>query len=103
MYIISWTSFDSSGTLTKATSNESKHGVSFNEVQTVFSDDHAILLDDPDHSDEEDRFLLLGLSSNLRTLVVCHAYRTAADVIRLISARKASRWERKEYAKGWKP
>ena len=87
----------------KATSNERKHGVSFDEASTVFSDDHAILLDDPEHSDDEDRFLLLGLSSNLRTIVVCHAYRTAEDVIRLISARKATRRERRDYARGWKP
>ncbi|MCG8469708.1 MAG: BrnT family toxin [Gemmatimonadetes bacterium] len=87
----------------KATSNERKHGVSFDEASTVFSDDHAILLDDTEHSDDEDRFLLLGLSSNLRTIVVCHAYRTAEDVIRLISARKATRRERRDYARGWKP
>ena len=87
----------------KATSNERKHGVSFDEASTVFSDDHAILLDDTEHSDDEDRFLLLGLSSNLRTIVVCHAYRPAEDVIRLISARKATRRERRDYARGWKP
>ena len=87
----------------KAASNERKHGVSFDEATTVFSDDHAVLLDDPDHSDDEDRFLLLGLSANLRTLVVCHGYRTAEDVIRLISARKATRMERAEYAKRWRP
>ncbi len=87
----------------KAASNERKQGVSFDEATTVFSDDHAILLDDPDHSDDEDRFLLLGLSANLRTLVVCHGYRTAQDVIRLISARKATRKERAEYGRRWRP
>jgi uncharacterized DUF497 family protein len=87
----------------KAASNERKHGVSFDEATTVFSDDHAILLDDPDHSDDEDRFVLLGLSANLRTLVVCHAYRAAEDVIRLISARKATRKERAAYASRWRP
>ena len=87
----------------KAAANERKHGVSFDEASTVFSDDHAILIDDPDHSDDEDRFILLGLSANLRTLVVCHVYRTAEDVIRLISARKATKRERAEYARGWEP
>lgn len=87
----------------EAASNKRKHGVSFEEAETVFSDDHAILLDDPGHSDDEDRFILLGLSSNLRTLVVCHAYRAAEDVIRLISARKATRKEREVYANRWRP
>ena len=87
----------------KAASDERKHSVSFDEATTVFSDDHAILLEDPDHSDDEDRFLLLGLSANLRTLVVCHGYRTAEDVIRLISAREATRKERVEHGRRWRP
>lgn len=85
----------------KAAANERKHGITFDEASTVFSDDHALLIDDPDHSDDEDRFILLGLSSNLRTLVVCHVYRTAQDVVRLISARKATKKERAAYARGW--
>ena len=87
----------------KDTANQRKHGVSFDEATTVFSDERALLLDDPDHSEEEERFVLLGLSANLRTLVVCHCYREAESVIRLISARKASRKERSEYSRRWAP
>ena len=87
----------------KNAANRRKHGVSFEEASTVFGDDRALLLDDPDHSDEEDRFILLGLSASLNTLVVCHCYREAEEVIRLISARKATRAERHEYARRWKP
>lgn len=75
----------------------------FHEATTVFSDERAILLDDPDHSDDEDRFLLVGSSAHLRTLVVSHAYRASEDVIRLISARKATKRERRDYARGWNP
>jgi hypothetical protein len=60
-------------------------GVSFDEAATVFSDEHARLIDDPDHSEDEDRFILLGLSWSLRLLVVCHCYREAPGVIRIIS------------------
>lgn len=77
--------------------NKKKHGISFEEGQTVFVDENALLLHDPDHSHEEDRFILLGLSSNLRTLVVCHCYRKNDEVIRIISARKATRSEQKQY------
>jgi uncharacterized DUF497 family protein len=87
----------------KAAENLRKHGVSFHEAQTVFSDDHALLLDDPDHSGEEDRFLLLGLSAGLRVLVVVHCYREADSVIRIISARKATRTERAQYDARWDP
>lgn len=59
----------------KAGVNQKKHGVSFEEAQTVFSDERARLIDDPDHSDDEDRFILLGLSSSLRVLVVMHCSR----------------------------
>ncbi|MDP2326039.1 MAG: BrnT family toxin, partial [Gammaproteobacteria bacterium] len=81
----------------RAASNEKKHGVSFDEAATVFSDEHARLIDDPDHSEDEDRFILLGLSWSLRLLVVCHCYREAPGVIRIISARKADRSERAHY------
>ena len=81
----------------KATGNLRKHGVSFEDAQTVFSDENAKLIDDPDHSEEEDRFVLLGLSSSLRLLVVCHCYRFEGNVIRLISARKAEGHERDSY------
>jgi uncharacterized DUF497 family protein len=83
--------------------NKRKHRVSFEEASTVFGDDRALLVDDPDHSDEEDRFILLGLSASLNTLVVCHCYREAEEVIRIISARKATKAERTEYAHRWKP
>lgn len=87
----------------KNAANKRKHGVSFEEASTVFSDERALLLNDPDHSDEEERFILLGLSAALNTLVVCHCYREAEEVIRIISARKANKAERSEYARRWKP
>ena len=87
----------------KNAANRRKHGVSFEEASTVFGDERALLLDDPDHSDDEDRFILLGLSASLNTLVVCHCYREAEEVIRIISARKANKPERAEYASRWKP
>lgn len=83
----------------KATSNERKHAVSFDEAQTVFLDDSALLIADPGHSEDEDRFLLLGLSAKLRILVVCHCIRESGDVIRIISARRADRTEQGEYQK----
>lgn len=81
----------------KAVANLRKHSVSFDDAQTVFADENAKLIDDPDHSDEEDRFVLLGLSSSLRLLVVCHCYRSEGNVIRIISARKAEGHERNPY------
>ena len=80
----------------KAKSNEKKHGVSFEEAQSVFLDEQALLVEDPQPLDEEERFVLLGLSASLRLLVVVHALRDR-DVIRIISARKASRLETREY------
>jgi hypothetical protein len=82
--------------------NQRKHGVSFEEAETVFLDDQALLLDDPDHSSREDRFILLGLSAAVRVLVVCHCYRASGNVIRLISARKATATERKGYIERWR-
>jgi uncharacterized DUF497 family protein len=87
----------------KEAQNRRKHGVSFQEAETVFTDDHALLIDDPEHSDDEPRFVLMGLSSRLRTLVVVHAYRATGDVIRLISARRADRRERAIYNRRWRP
>ena len=82
----------------KAVVNRRKHGVSFEEARTVFFDESALLRPDEDHSEDEDRFVLLGLSARLRTLVVCHCYRQGDDeVIRLISARKANAFERQQY------
>jgi len=86
----------------KAAANKRKHGVSFQEAQTVFWDDFALFEDDPDHSDEEERFLLLGLSSKPRVLVVVHCHRTDPDTIRLISARKATASERSRYTERWR-
>ena len=80
----------------KAKSNEKRHGVSFEEAQAVFLDEHALLFEDPRPLHEEERFVLLGLSSSLRLLVVVHALRDR-DVIRIISARKATRLESREY------
>jgi len=78
--------------------NQGKHdGVSFEEAKTVFSDDFARLLHDPVHSDDEDRFILLGMSSRPNLLVVCHCYRESESVIRIISARKANKKEEVTY------
>lgn len=81
----------------KARSNLAKHGVSFGEAQTVFLDENARLIDDPDHSDEEERFILLGYSFRARSLIVSHCYRGGDSVIRIISARLATRQEEKVY------
>ena len=81
----------------KAEENQRKHGVTFEEASTVFADENGRLKHDPDHSQEEDRFLLLGFSAKLRLLIVCHAYRENDEVIRIISARKATPNERKQY------
>ena len=72
----------------KNAANRSKHGVGFEEAKTVFVDDFARLIQDPDHSDNEERFILLGMSSTLRILVVCHCEQNT-NTIRIISARKA--------------
>ena len=82
---------------TKSKANERKHGVGFDEATTVFYDDDALLFDDPDHSDNEDRFLLFGLSSKARALVVVHCERQDGGVIRIISAREATARERAVY------
>ena len=75
--------------------NQKTHGVSFREARTVFYDENARLIYDPDHSIEEDRFILFGLSSGLRILLVCHCYRKNEAIIRIISARKATKKEQK--------
>jgi len=82
----------------KSRANKAKHGVSFEEARTAFLDEHARVIPDPQHSDDEDRFVLLGLSVRLRLLVVCHYYREADQVIRIISARRADPTERCQYA-----
>ena len=83
----------------KAEENRRKHRVSFQESQTVFYDPEARLIYDPDHSQDEDRFILLGLSSALRILIICHCYRENDQVIRIISARKANRNEQRQYTR----
>lgn len=87
----------------KALSNLAKHGVSFEEAGTVFFDEQALLIHDPDHSGSEERFLILGLSAEVRLLVVCHCERENGDLVRIISARKANRTERGIYLKRAKP
>jgi uncharacterized DUF497 family protein len=82
---------------TKAKSNLAKHKVSFEEAQSVFDDDLARLIPDPDHSEDEERFILLGLSYSLKVLVVVHCYQDKDNIIRLISARKATKPESKIY------
>ena len=77
--------------------NIQKHGISFEEAKSVFADDYALLIADPDHSEEEDRFLLLGLSGKLRLLLVCHCFEVDDRLIRIISSRKASRKEITKY------
>ncbi len=80
----------------KNASNIKKHGVSFDEAKTVFTDEYARMIGDPDHSEDEDRFILLGESIESKLLVVCHCMREGEN-IRLISARKADKRERKIY------
>ncbi len=81
----------------KARSNATKHGVSFDEAQSAFSDERARIIDDPDHFDDEDRFILLGMSAKPRLLIVVYAYRDREAKIRIISARKAMPRERALY------
>ena len=81
----------------KNRSNRKKHGVSFPEARTAFYDESALEFFDPDHSEDEDRFILLGSSFNLKTLVICHCYREDETVIRIISARKADSTEEQTY------
>ena len=80
----------------KSAANQNKHGVSFDEAKSVFTDQFARLISDPDHSDDEERFILLGTSIHSRLLVVCHCIRKN-DSIRIISARKADKQEREIY------
>ncbi|MCO5143620.1 MAG: BrnT family toxin [Oligoflexia bacterium] len=84
----------------KNQSNKKKHSVSFEEAETVFYDTTARLIADLDHSKDEDRYILLGMSSLLKLLVVVHVYKESDEIIRIISARKASKKEQKEYKKG---
>lgn len=86
----------------KDVENKKKHGITFSEASSVFYDEQAVLIDDPGHSSEEERFLMLGMSFHLRILVVCHCVRQKGDVIRIISARKATKNEREQYERRWR-
>ncbi|MCH8021933.1 BrnT family toxin [candidate division KSB1 bacterium] len=79
----------------KNRANQRKHKISFDEAKTVFYDENARLIPDPDHSENEERFIIMGVSSNLRMLVVVHCYKENNEVIRIISARKVTRNEQK--------
>jgi len=81
----------------KDNTNKKKHGVSFNEARTTFYDEYAIQFFDPEHSEDEDRFILLGTSFNSNTLVISHCFREQETIIRIISARKADKDEEKFY------
>lgn len=81
----------------KNEANTKKHGVSFDEAKTVFYDENAIRYFDPDHSDDEDRFLMVGSSYKLRILIVCHCFMEDTSVIRIITARKATKGEAESY------
>jgi len=82
---------------TKNQLNRKKYGVSFEEAKTVFADDYARLISDPDHSYDEDRYILIGVSRLVRLLVVCHCYRGSNNEIRVITARQADKFEAKQY------
>jgi uncharacterized DUF497 family protein len=82
---------------TKATLNTKKHGVSFEEAQSVFYDEFAVQFFDDDNSVSEDRFLMLGFSDEARLLIVCHCERNEGNIIRIISARKATKKESNYY------
>lgn len=81
----------------KNRANQNKHKISFDEAKTVFYDEEALVIDDPEHSEKEERFIILGLSNKANLLVVCHCYRASDTVIRIISARKATTTESKQY------
>jgi len=81
----------------KASSNINKHGISFDEAKTVFDDDFARLIPDPDHSEAEERFILLGMSYTLKILTVVHCYKDEDGVIRIISARASTKNEERQY------
>ena len=85
----------------KNTINKKKHGLSFEEAKEVFYDDDAILFDDPDHSIGEERFLIIGMLKSSKVCIVSHCYRDNDNVIRIISARQATKNEKNTYLKGW--
>jgi hypothetical protein len=93
MYIFDWDE-------NKNQINQKKHGIDFDEASSVFYDEKAILFDDPEHSEWEERFILLGMSNAANACMVCHCYRESDTVIRIISARKATKKEAERYVKG---
>ena len=80
--------------------NQRKHGISFTEAVTVFEDVNALVISDPEYSEDEERFIILGFSLQANLLVVCHCYRSSESVIRIISARKATNREARQYGEG---
>ena len=103
MYILVWPDLRTEWDSAKARANLRKHGVSFEEAETAFLDDHALVLPDPDHSSsDEERLVLIGLSGALRVLLVIYCERERGNVLRLISARRATRSERAQYDARWK-
>lgn len=80
--------------------NKKKHGISFEDVESVFSDFSAIIFDDPDHSETEERFLIIGMSLRKGICIVSHCYRNNENIIRIISARKATKNEQMIYING---
>ncbi len=97
MYIVHMTDLRFEWDEAKNRENRRKHGLSFEEAQTIFLDENAKRFFDPDHSQDEDRFIMLGMSFRLRVLVVCHCYRKGEAAIRIISARKADKHEAADY------
>ena len=87
--------------LKKAQQNQQKHGVSFEEAKTVLWDENAIIINDPEHSEEEERYLLLGMSASVRLLVIVHCYRENGTIVRIVSARKATKKEHLTYQRRW--
>lgn len=85
----------------KNRTNQKKHGISFEEAKTVFYDEAAILFDDPEHSEVEERFLIIGMAAGERLCLVSHCYRDKEKKIRIISARKATKSEREFYFENW--
>ncbi len=96
-YIVHMVGMDFTWDNRKSKANAKKYSVSFEEAKTAFFDEHAIAFLDPDHSEDEDRFILLGISFKLRVLVVCHCFRESETVVRIISARKADNAEERDY------
>ena len=101
MYNVDWSGLRFEWDERKNAVNQKKHGISFQEAMSVFADENALFLLDPDHSETEERYLLLGLSATLSLVVVSHCYRSRDEVIRIVSARRATRRERAQYHQRW--